>query len=286
MASSSENTQHTLGLILIIIASLIFSSTFPVIRKAVDGISPEILVAARLTPAALIFIPFLRNLNTHLIRDGVIVGIFLWGLYSTEAFALESIPANQAAFTVALSVVFVTLFEFVSGKRLSYRVIIAAAFAFTGVGIISWGNVESLTGEVWLFICALLDSAYILVLERFAPLHPPLQLSAVSLWVPSILSLLLSLPQLNNQIEPIKDNLGAIIYLTLVATVIFTYVETLGQRWIPGHEVAIFRAMDPVFAAIFSFWLLGETFELHDFIGAAMVLIAMILVLIRNRGGS
>ena len=81
-------------------------------------------------------------------------------------------------------------------------------------------------------------------------------------------------------IELIQTNLNGIVYVSVICTAIFAYLETAAQRWVPANQVAILRTLEPLMAAGFSFWLLGETFNSIDFIGATMVLGAMILVVI------
>lgn len=281
--SSVQSSKYALGILLLVMVTVIFGSTFPVIKGTISSLSPKVLIAVRSGIAAVVLAPFIRNLNISLLRDGTIMGLLFFGGFATEVIGLETISANRGAFTFGLNVVFVTMFEFLFGKRLSVSAILAAVLAFAGIGIMSWESGEPLNGEVWLIVCALFDSACILVIERFAPRHPPLQLAAVGLWVPAVLSLLWAAPELTNQLEAIEANLGGLIYLGVVATAILTYLEAQGQRWVPGNEVAIVRSLEPVFAAILSFLLLGETFQTLDFIGAGMVLAAMILVLSRRK---
>lgn len=278
----SPHNQTYLGFLLILLASLIFSSSFPIIREIISTVSPQLLIAVRFSIAAVILTPFLRGLTFPLLRDGTIVGILFFCLCASEAIGLQKVTANHAGFIVALSGIFVTLFELAVGKHLSIRVIIAVALSFVGTGIMAWNGEISLVGESWLLICAILDSVYILVLEKLSPIHPPLQLSSVSFWVTAFLGILWSFPELSTQMGLVSEHLGAIAYLAIVATLLYFYVELLGQRWVPGQEVAIFRAIDPVFTALLSFWLLGETLTRRDLFGGIMVLAAIVLVVSRK----
>ncbi|MDF5718425.1 MAG: EamA family transporter [Rhizonema sp. NSF051] len=215
-------------------------------------------------------------------RDGIFAGLLLFGIYATSAIGIETISANRGGFIFALSVVFVTLFEVLLGKR-SVRVILAAVLAFSGIGVMSWNSGEPLVGSLWLLGCAFLDSVYILVLERFMQYHQPLPLCAVGAWVPAVLGLLWAAPALPNQLEAIGTHLGGLIYLGIVASALVSYLEPQAQCWIPGNEVAIVRTLEPVFTAIFSFFLLGETFTTKGFIGAGIVLMAQIVLVSRTK---
>ncbi len=276
-----EYNRYILGVLSIILATLIYSSVFPVTKGLISSVSKEVLVASRFTLAAVIFAPFIRNLNIQLVRDGTIIGLLFFGTYVSATFGLDTFSASRGGFTFGLCAIFVMLFELLSGKRVAPKAILAAVLAFSGMGVMFWGSGESLEGAGWLLVCALFNSAYIIAIQQFVQRYSTLQLVAVGLWVPAALGLLWAAPELTSHFEAIAAslgaNLGGLIYIVVVDTVVFTWLETTGQRWVPANEVAILQTLEPVSGAIISFWLLGETFGTHDFIGAGMVLAAMIL---------
>jgi hypothetical protein len=67
-----------------------------------------------------------------------------------------------------------------------------------------------------------------------------------------------------------------IVYLALV-TAATTWLPAIAQNWVSAQETAIIYTFEPAFAAIFSFWLLGEKLGVRGWLGAGMVLAAMIL---------
>ena len=102
-------------------------------------------------------------------------------------------------------------------------------------------------------------------------------------WIPAILGLIWSAPKLTDEWTAIVDNIGILLYLGVVAIAIITVMETTGQQWVPGNEVAICRTIEPLSAALLSFWLLGETFNRYDYFGSGMVLVAIILLVFFQR---
>lgn len=280
LANKLYSSSYIIGVLIVLLICLIDSSAFPSVKSIVSSVSPSVLIAIRFTVAAVICIPFLRNLNARLVRDGTITGLLFFGMFAAEGIGLETMSANKAAFTFALSVVFVILFEVLLGRSISTTIILASTLAFIGIVIMSWDSKELLNGEIWMIVCAIIDSVYIIVLEQFVQRHPPLQLAAVGFWIPAILGLLWAGSNIFNEIELIKANLSSIVYVSVICTAIFAYLETTAQRWVPANQVAVLRTLEPVIAGILSFWFLGETFNTFDFIGASMVLAAMILVVV------
>ena len=53
-------------------------------------------------------------------------------------------------------------------------------------------------------------------------------------------------------------------------------LQVLAQRWVNAYETALMYTLDPIFAAVFSFLLLGEKLGVWGVIGATLVLVAMV----------
>jgi EamA-like transporter family len=59
--------------------------------------------------------------------------------------------------------------------------------------------------------------------------------------------------------------------------IVNTWLQAIAQRSVSAFEAALFYSLEPVFAAIFSFLLLGEKLGISGLIGATFVLVAMVL---------
>ncbi len=275
----TETNRYILGILLIFIITIILGTIPAVVKQLITDLSPATLLAIRFTIGAIILTPFVRNINLSLVRDGAILGLLLFAIFATATIGLETVSANRASFFFALNMVFVTLFELLFRKRLSVRAVLAAILAFSGIGVMSWEIGEPAIGFFWLLGFALCDAAYMIVLEFFSPLHSPLPFTTIQLWVVAVLSILWAAPELTEQLEAIQTNLGLLIYLGVFATGVLMLLHVLAQRWISAYEASLLLALEPVFGAIFAFLLLGETFETRGFIGAAMVLVGIVVIL-------
>ncbi|QFS52521.1 EamA family transporter [Nostoc sphaeroides] len=276
--SITTNTQRILGYVLLLAVALILGSVPTAIKEAITSVSPAMQITVRCCIAALIFTPFARNLNFRLMRDGVILGLLLFSVYATETIGLLTISANRATFIFALNIIFITLFELLFRQRLSSRIILAVVLAFSGIAFMSWESGEPIIGDLWLVGCAFLVAVYVLMLGEFSPRYPSLSLTVVQFWVTAFLTLLLSIPELTGQVEAISNNWPILIYIGVVCTAIVVWLQTVAQRWVPAYEAALLQTIEPIFGAIFAFLLLGETFRIRDYVGAAMVLVGLILV--------
>ncbi|WP_204104475.1 MULTISPECIES: DMT family transporter [Spirulina sp. CCY15215] len=281
ISESPQQLQYNLGLLALITVTAILGSLPSAIKETSLVLSSSVQFFFRFAIAALIFLPFLRNLNLPLLRDGLIVGIFLFGAFASETIGLEHSSANRASFIFSLRVVFVALFEICTRKKISLVFILASTIVLLGVGFMSWEAGEPLIDSLWLLGCAVCESIYLILLEFFAPRHSSLSLTAVQLWEIALLGLLWSLPKLGEELPMLGETWGSLLYLGIIATALVILFYAIGMQWIPAREAALFQALEPVFGAVFAFFLLGETFGWQGFLGALMVVGGISIVLIR-----
>jgi len=265
------------GRILLVIVTLIWGTNFPLVKDAVSSLSPSVVVAVRCAIALLPFLFYLRNLSPQLLRDGAILGILLFAPLSIQAIAVESICANRAAFIVGLNIILVPLLGQFLGQRIFLKTFLAAFLALAGIGIMSWENGALGLGDVLMFIDAIAYSIYILFLESASSRHPSLELTAIQMVVITLMSAVWAAPEIGGQLNIIKEHFGTLLYLGLVDTAASTWLQVLAQQWVSAGEMALICSLEPVFAGVFSFLLLGEQFGTRGLIGAGMVLGAMLI---------
>ncbi|MBK1990828.1 EamA family transporter [Sphaerospermopsis aphanizomenoides BCCUSP55] len=273
----TQNNLHLQGIILFIIINIIWGTTFPLIEKTVTSLSPSVLIATRFTVAALFLSVNLRRLNVILWRDGLILGLLFFVYLATETIALESIHANQASFLISLSAIIVPLIGWFLGRCLQLKTFLASGLAVIGIGVMFWGEGILGIGNLLMLVDAFLYAIYTVILEKVASRHPPLSLTSMQLFVIAVMGLIWSNTKLVAEWNIINENWGVILYLGLAATALVIWLQTIAQRWIGSEEAALLYTLEPIFSAIFSFWLLGEQLGVKGLIGAAFVLSAIVL---------
>ncbi|WP_096608153.1 EamA family transporter [Calothrix sp. NIES-2100] len=273
----TENSLRVKGIILLIFINIIAATTFPLIKEIVTTLSPSTLIATRFVIAAGVLSLNLRKLNGLLFRDGIVLGLLLFFFLGIETIALKTIPANRAAFIGSLNALIVPLLGWLSGQQVLLKTFLAAGLAVSGIGVMFWEGGELGIGDVLMFFDAFVYAGYVIFLDRVAPRHPTLTLTSVQLLFIAALGVLWSNTQILNQFEEIRQHWGAIIYLGLMATAAVIWLQTLAQRWVSAEEAALLFTLEPLFATIFSFWLLGEQLGIRGVIGGILVLVALLV---------
>lgn len=271
-----KNISHNQSILLLLAATMIWGTTFPVLKDAITSISPSVLICSRFLVAAIAFVPLCRKLNKQLVRDGVILGVVLFASFATQIIGLETTSANRAAFITSLNVILVPILALALGKSVSMRAFFAAGIAIAGIGVMSWEGGSLVVGDVWVFGCAVSYAIYILALEAFVLKHQAIKLTAVQLVVVAVLGIVWAIPEFVGQIKQIVPNLAVILYLGLIGTAATILIQAVAQRHVSATQTAVIYTLEPVFAAVFSFWLLGESLGVRGLLGAGMVLFAML----------
>lgn len=272
----SPNTLHAWGIAVLIVVTLIWGTSYPVIKGALSSLSPSAIFATRYVIAALPFTPYLRFLNFSLLRDGVFLSLILFPASVLQTVALETTSADRAAFIASFNVILVPLLGQLMGRQVFLKTFLAAGLAIFGIGVMCWESEQLVLGDVLILGNAFLYSIYTLKLESTTLRHPTLPLAAIQLWVITIFSLIWAAPDLLTEHEAIGANLGILLYIGLFDTAATIVLQVVAQRWVNAYQTALIYTLDPIFAAVFSFLLLGEKLGIRGLIGAAIVVVAMV----------
>ncbi len=273
------------GVLLLVVVTAIWGTTFPLVKTLGErSLEPAAIIAVRFGFAALVLSPWLRRLTWPKVRDGAMLGSVAFASYATQTIGLEKVTSGRAAFITGLNVIMVPLALPFLGRRLHRLVLVAAVLAVIGIALLSWddGALRFSSGDVWILACAVAYAAYVLLLERFAPRHEVVALSAVQVLTVGLLGagwLLAHGP--TESLHTLRHAAGGtwvtLAYLGVVAVALSTLLQTRAQQLVPAPIAAIVYALEPVFGALAAFAWRGERIAPIGFVGGALVIVAMAL---------
>ncbi len=264
--------RYALGLLALNLLTLLWGTTFVVVKGAVEAIPPSLLVFLRFLLASLFFLPWAFRLPKGILGPGLELAFWLVLGYASQAIGLLYTSASRSAFITALNVVLVPLFLGLVGRRVR-GIYLAAFLALLGVGLLSYDPRQPPlnVGDLWTLLTALTYALYILRLEVHARVYPSLPLTAVQVFGTAFLALLWVLGE-GVDWGGVGVPWGAVVYLGVVATALTTWLQTWGQRYVPAPQAAILYTLEPVWASLFAFLLLGERMGLQGLLGAGLIL--------------
>jgi len=257
-------------------------------------LDPSMLNAVRFSLSALICLPVFAKPNTKLsvplARAGTELGAWMFLGFALQAVGLLFTTAGRSAFLLYLNVKLVPILAFLLyGRQASARTWISAAIAVTGTALLSTSdaNVPPNLGDLLSIAAAGSSAMFILRLETFARQFPAAELNAVSVSSAALFSVTWAvITSLGSGDAAVSDTLlplnlsslqiGTILYLGVISTALCNWAQTAAQRIVSAEKSALVYAMDPVYAAIFAYFILHETLPLPGLIGAGFVTLAAI----------
>ena len=220
-------------------------------------------------------------------RWGTEMGFWMFLGFAFQAIGLATTTAQRSGFLLYLNVKFVPLFAFVLlGRRMSLPTILSALAAFSGTALLAYdGTSWSLNaGDLWSIAAAAASAMYILRLDAASKGvgdAQSVQLNAACLWVVTILSGVWSLGTTQDPSQLIRQVTDILVhhpwelfYLSAVTTALANWIQTKSQKDITAERASVIYAMDPVYGAVFSNLLLGETLTSLGLVGAGMITVA------------
>ena len=272
----------TLGLVSLVVITVIWGTTFVVVKEALDTISVPLLLAVRFTLAGLLLA--WGGWDRRALVPALILGVLSFGGFLTQTVGLSITSASNAAFITGLSVILTPLLgRLFWGQRLAPRVYAAAGVALVGLALITLrdgvGAVN--TGDLWVLLTALSYALYIIYLGEVAGKYRATSLALMQHVPMILLAWLWALPQVGDLVAVPLTTYLAILYLAAVATALVAVIQTYAQRVVPAHLAALIFVLEPAFAALFAYVLLGERLGALGWIGGAIMLFAMIIAEVR-----
>ncbi|HOP20107.1 MAG TPA: DMT family transporter [Amphiplicatus sp.] len=270
---------------------------FVVIKVTVETVPPMFYASMRMALVALLLSPWLRwrpgKMKTVLLA-GVCYGALNYSLMFT---GLRLAPASVAAIIGQLYVPFATILSVVFlSETVRWRRILGISLAFAGVAVIalSKGSIgaadERLGVGAGLLAAAALVEATGSTLVKSSKGFKPYELLAWFAVIGTIsltpATWLLEKGQMEALAASNKLMLGgAIVYSAVLASIFgHTAYYWLLQR-LPVSLVAPSSLLIPVFAVTFSVLFLGEALSVRFFIGGALAMTGVAIVLLRTTKG-
>lgn len=197
-----------------------------------------------------------------------------------QGWGTKYASASNSAFITGLFVIFVHIYDSLSSKRYSPSAFTSPVIAIVGVYLLTMPTGAIGLGEALVLAGALFWPAQVIIVDRHSGSNP-LVFTFYQV-APTLIFLPIGLSIQGLSISSVSRSLPAIIYLGLVPTNLGVILQVCGQRWLRPSEASLVMLFEPVFAAIFSALLIGESFSLAWILGACLILAGMLIAISKS----
>ena len=287
--------------LLMLFVVAVWGSTFVLIKSALAHATPAAFNLARMTLAFAVMAAgyhrYWRGIRRRHILSGAVVGLCLATGYQFQMLGLARTTPSKSAFITGLMVVFVPLLSAIPGLRPPggraprWSAFVGAGLAFVGILLLTapgsasagarglgalaallpdFGSIN--VGDVLTLGCAVAFAFHCIALGHASPriAFQPLALLQVGFCA---VFMGVSLPFIERpRVEWTAGLIAALVIAAVLATAAAFSIQSWAQSILPSTHTALILTMEPVFAWITSFLVMGERLAVWPACGAVLVL--------------
>jgi drug/metabolite transporter (DMT)-like permease len=271
----------------LVLVTVVWGTTFVVVKVAVESVDPLAFVALRFGLAALVLLvvcwPRVRGAPAGTWVAGGWLGIALLAGFLFQTFGLRETTPARGGFITGLSVVLVPLLDAALTRRWPGRAAgLGVVLSTLGLVLLSAPlDPSELAGGSWrgdllVLGCAFAFALHIVGVGHFAGRYDACAISAVQIAVVGLLAGAAALI-LGGQLPSNANVWLAVAYMGPIATALVFLIQNWAQIHTSSTHTALIFALEPVFAALFSLLLYGEQLGPRTLVGGALILAGMLV---------
>lgn len=282
-AAKRDYYKTFLGPSLLILVSLLWGTSFPLIKVIVSELGTTQYVALRFGLSTSLLFPYFlyalwgRRGSLTSLKPGALLGVIYFGGIWLQGLGMEYTSASNAGFITSLYIPIVYAIDLFYRKlRYTREFLLAMLLSVVGMYLVTGGSYESRLGDVIVLGGAVFWAFHVLAVDKFSKLHSTLDLVFAQYAVTAALALLFS-SVIN--LQKIGGMLLPLSYLAVVCSLFVGFLQLVGQRHTEASQAALIYAAEPMFAALFSYLMLGEQMETRGIVGAVLIVASVLLSL-------
>ena len=283
--------QKYKGILSLLLATIIWGSTFVAQSVGMDYIGPFTFQAVRCGLAVIGLLPviyladkqsgrsfFKEWANKQLWIGGLLCALPLFLAVNLQQVGIVSTSAGKSAFLTAMYIVMVPVLGLFLKRKPSPMVPFSVVLAVIGLYLLSCVGVTQIQlGDILLLLCALMFAVQILFVDRFASSVDALRLNCLQAAFCAVASGVIALFTESVAFSNLLDCWLPLCYAGFLSMGAAYSLQIIGQKHLEPAAASLIMSLESVFAVLFGWLLLKETMSLWEGIGCVLVFAAVIL---------
>ena len=286
--------------ILLALTALIWGSAFVAQSVGMDYLGPFTFNSVRSYLGGAVLLPvifFMRRQRKKsdegkaetgdrktLVIGGICCGTALAAASSLQQIGLVYTSAGKAGFITALYILIVPVLGLFFGRRAGMKVWIGVALAVAGMYFLCITDGFSISkGDFLVFLCAVIFSVHILVIDHFAPKVDGVSLSCLQFFVCGILCAVPMLAQEQPQFGEILEAWMPLAYAGVLSCGVAYTLQVIAQKNTDPTVASLLLSLESVFSVLTGWVILGERLSGRELFGCALVFAAVVLAQIPGK---
>lgn len=288
--------------LLLLLTATIWGVAFVAQSVGMDYVEPFTFNAVRSIIGGLVLIPVIRYTSTRnqpadilpeagqsdkrtLLLGGISCGVMLCLASNFQQFGVKYTTVGKAGFITACYIVIVPILGLFLKKKCGPAIWGAVVMAVAGLYLLCMEG-DQLTisrGDFLVFICAILFSLHILVIDYFSPKTDGVKLSCIQFFVCGILSgaamLLFEHPTVTN----ILAAWAPILYAGVMSCGVAYTLQIVGQKGMNPTISSLILSLESSISVLAGWVLLGQSLSGRQLVGCGIMFGAIVLAQLPGR---
>lgn len=283
----NKTTLHTNALMLLV--AMIWGSAFVAQRLGMDNIGPLLFSGLRFILGALVVLPFLLYrrhsgrvqtpfLNPALIGGGILLGLIVTAGINLQQIGLLYTSVSHAGFITGMYVLIVPILGLLVGIRSNVGTWAGAILAVSGLYLLSVDEgLQIAPGDWFQLASACCWAVQVLAMGWLAKRYDPLRLAFIQFVTCALISTCAAAMLEPVDMAAIGRAAPALLYAGILSIGIAFSLQAIALQHARPTHAAIILSLEGVFAALAAAVLLGESLGGRGYLGAGLMLSAMLL---------
>lgn len=218
------------------------------------------------------------------LKGGVCCGLVICAASAFQQIGIQYTSVGKAGFITTLYIILVPVFGLFLHKKAPGKVWAAAAIAAAGLYLLCVRESFSVgKGDALVFVCAVLFTVHILVIDYFSPKADGVALSCIQFFTAGIICTVIAFLTEKPAVEQLTAGAVPLLYAGVMSCGIAYTLQIIGQKALEPTVASLILSMESVISVLAGWVILGQALSRKELFGCALVFAAVILVQLPQR---
>ena len=277
---------------LLFLAAFIWGVAFVAQSVGMDYMGPFSFNGARFLMGSMVLLPlviFRRKKNKEkniaaadlkiTLKGGVCCGLALGSAALLQQFGIMYTTVGKAGCITTLYIIIVPVLGIFLGKKIPGKVWTGAAVAAFGMYLLCMSERVALgKGDTLVFLCAIIFSIHILVIDYFSPKADGVELSCIQFLTAGMISSILAFIFEKPELSQFVDGIIPLAYAGIMSSGVAYTLQVVGQKDMDPTVASLILSLESVVSMLAGWVILGQSLNGRELAGCGLVFGAVILV--------
>lgn len=271
-----------------VLLTFIWGASYIFIKISLQEMSPSMFLFWRFVIASVCVLPIFAFYKPNFKRldviRGSLLGVLLIGVNFFQTIGMQTIGASLSAFLTGISIVFVLLIKLTIHRQVPHWAdLILVCVCVTGLGLAT-GSAGA-TWEIGVFytlLSALFVAVHTYVLSDYAPESDVVVLTLLQMLVLAINAGFLALILDGEIYMPVQfATWGALLLCAVLCSTVAFGLQVYAQQHLSAFQASVILTLEPIFTILLARFTLHEVLYPQFYVGAGLILGAILLMNVR-----